>query len=53
MKEEQKRVYDLFAQVLSLKVHSFEVQSNKGLVINFAQYTKSKTEEVVEKKKNN
>ncbi len=42
MKEDQKRVYDLFTQVTSLRAHSFELQSNNGLIINFSQNVKSK-----------
>ena len=37
MKEDQKCVYDLFAQVISLRVHGFEIQSSSGLIINFSQ----------------
>ncbi len=42
MKEDQQRVCDLFGKVLFHKVHSFEIQSNSGLVINFAQDLKYK-----------
>ncbi|NGX31313.1 MAG: hypothetical protein K940chlam8_00679 [Chlamydiae bacterium] len=45
MKEDQRKVYDLFAQVISLRVHNFEIQPDKGLVIDFAQTVKSKSKD--------
>ncbi len=42
MKEDQKCVYDLFTEVISLRVHNFKIQSDSRLVINFSQDLKQK-----------
>ena len=42
MKEDQKRVYELFAKVLLHKLLSFEIQSDGKVIINFVKDLKYK-----------